>query len=65
MPKRLITIGVLLSIFACTVVSQVAMGKWRTHFAYNSVNQIAQSDNKIYAVSDGALFSVDKEDGSL
>ncbi|HEY5507926.1 MAG TPA: hypothetical protein VIK29_04575, partial [Paludibacter sp.] len=65
MPKRIITIGVFLSVLACTLVGQVAMGKWRTHFAYSSVNQIAQSDNKIFAVSDGALFSVDKQDGSL
>ncbi len=41
------------------------MGKWSTHFAYNSVSQIAQSDNKIYAISDGALFSVDKLDGNM
>lgn len=41
------------------------MGKWRTHLAYNNVAQIAQSDNKIYAVSDGALFSVDKQDGQF
>lgn len=47
------------------MLAQVAMGKWRTHFAYNSVNQIAQSDNKIYAVSDGALFSLDKQDGGM
>ncbi|MDD4490265.1 MAG: hypothetical protein PHD30_07175, partial [Paludibacter sp.] len=40
----------------------VAMGKWRTHLAYNNVSQIAQSANNIYAISDGALFSVNKED---
>ncbi len=45
--------------------AQLAMGKWRTHFAYNSVSQIAQSDNKIFAVSEGALFSVDKLDGGV
>ncbi|HZK68539.1 MAG TPA: T9SS type A sorting domain-containing protein [Paludibacter sp.] len=65
MPKRIITIGVFLSVLACTLVGQVAMGKWRTHFAYNSVTQVAQSENKIFAVSDGALFSVDKQDGAL
>ena len=65
MPKRIITIGIFLSVLACALVGQVAMGKWRTHFAYNSVNQIAQSGNKIFAVSDGALFSVDKQDGGL
>ena len=42
--------------------AQIAMGKWRTHLAYNDVTQIAQSENKIFAVSEGALFSVDKED---
>ncbi|MDX9918918.1 MAG: two-component regulator propeller domain-containing protein [Paludibacter sp.] len=42
--------------------AQLAMGKWRTHLAYNQVTQIAQSENKIFAVSEGALFSIDKED---
>ena len=41
------------------------MGKWRTHLSYNNVSQIAQSGNKIFAVSQGALFSLDKQDGSL
>lgn len=47
-----------------TLSAQLAMGKWRTHFAYNSVTQIAQSENKIFALSEGSLFSVDKEDKS-
>jgi len=63
MKKRIVTIVFLLSLLSWSGSAQVAMGKWRTHFAYNSVSQIAQSDNKIYAVSDGALFSVDKQDG--
>jgi len=55
----------LLFVFSVSLWSQVAMGKWNIHYAYNSVSQIAQSDNKIYAVSDGALFSVDKTDGNM
>ena len=43
----------------------VAMGKWRTHLAYNSVSQIAQSRSNIFAVSEGALFSVSKEDADI
>lgn len=43
----------------------LAMGKWRTHLAYNSISRIAQSDDKIYATGDNALFSVDKRDGSI
>ncbi len=65
MKKRIFITGFLLVIFSLTICSQVAMGKWSTHFAYNSVSQIAQSDNKIYAISEGALFSVDKLDGNI
>jgi len=63
--KRIIIIKFLLLGFSVSISAQVAMGKWRTHLAYNSVSQIAQSTNKIYAVSEGALFSVDKQDGGL
>jgi len=60
---------IIVTIFLCfltsSAFSQLAMGKWRTHFAYNSVSQIAQSENKIFAVSDGALFSVDKTDETM
>jgi len=65
MKKTIFISGFLLFVFTITLWSQVAMGKWRTHFAYNSVSQIAQSDNKIFGVSDGALFSVDKLDGNM
>ena len=34
---------------------------WRTHFAYNNVTQIAMSQDKVYALSDGSLFSVNKQ----
>jgi len=63
MKNRIIAIGFLLSIFVPITWAQVAMGKWRTHFAYTSVAQIALTDNKIFAVSEGALYSVDKQDG--
>lgn len=46
-------------------MGQLAMGEWRTHFSYDNVNTIAQSPNRVYAVSNGALFSVDKRDGSI
>ena len=34
---------------------------WRTHFAYNNVTQIAMAPEKVYAISDGSLYSVDKQ----
>lgn len=65
MKLRIIIISLLFSFSFSSVHAQLAMGKWRTHFAYNSVNQIAQSDRKIFGISEGALFSVDKEDLSV
>jgi hypothetical protein len=65
MKKIIFSTAILLFVFGSLLRAQVAMGKWRTHFAYNNVSQIAQSDNKIYAVSEGALFSVDKADGGI
>lgn len=56
----------IISLFILVVSGQtdqpVAMGKWRTHLAYNNVTQIAQSANNIFAISDGSLFSVNKDD---
>lgn len=34
---------------------------WTTHFAYNDVNKIAAGGGKVYAVSSGALYSVDAQ----
>ncbi len=65
MKLRIIIITLLFSFSFSQIQAQLAMGKWRTHFAYNSVNQITQSDRKIFGISDGALFSVDKEDLSV
>ncbi|MCE1154625.1 MAG: T9SS type A sorting domain-containing protein [Bacteroidales bacterium] len=47
------------------LAGQGIIGKWRTHLAYNSVNQIAQSKTKIFAVSEGSLYSVSKLDGDI
>lgn len=62
---KLIIILLYLTGTFLSVDAQLAMGKWRTHLAYNQVTQIAQSENKIFAVSEGALFSIDKEDLSM
>ena len=65
MKNRIIIVVLFFCVISTSVYAQVAMGKWRTYFAYNSVSQIAQSDNKIFAVSEGALFSVDKLDAGM
>ena len=35
--------------------------RWTTYFAYNNVVQIASTPDRVYAISDGSLFSVDKQ----
>lgn len=62
--KRHILLACLLYVLLHVSASN-PMGRWRTHLAYNVVAQIAQSDNKVYAVSEGALFSVNKLDGHI
>lgn len=52
-------------IFSPDVSAQLAMGQWRTHFAYTSVSRIAQSENKVFGLSEGSLFSVDKRDENV
>lgn len=57
----------LLCCMACItdLPAQLAMGQWQTHFAYTSVSQIAQSENKVFGLSEGSLFSVDKRDENV
>ncbi len=55
----------VISFFPGDMHAQLAMGKWRTHLAYNNVGQIAQTEKKIFAVSEGSLYSIDKEDLGL
>ena len=43
----------------------VELDKWRLHPAYANVNSIAASNDEIYALSEGALFSVNKQDETI
>ena len=54
---RNIFVFMLVALFAIPAKAQV----WRTHFAYNNVTQIAMAQDKVFAISDGSLFSVDKQ----
>lgn len=52
-------------VFATSCFAQLQMGGWQTFFNYNNVSNIVLSKEKIFAVSDGNLFSVDKEYESI
>ncbi|MDD2797820.1 MAG: two-component regulator propeller domain-containing protein [Bacteroidales bacterium] len=45
--------------------SQIPVGSWRTHLTYASVTQVAETPEKVYGISDGALFSYTKEDNNV
>lgn len=55
------------SIFACVALfsfmslSAQEMGKWKTYLSYSQVSEVLLTKEKVYALSDGALFSVDVE----
>lgn len=53
----------IVSLILCTLlfVPSRAQMKWTTHFAYNNVTQIAVAPDKVYAISDGSLYSVEKQ----
>lgn len=57
----------LLACFISTMLfaEQLPMGSWRTHLAYNNTEVIAQTKDKVYAVSEGALFSIGKFDNGV
>ncbi len=57
----------ILSLFVCTTLfaDQMAIGSWRTHLAYSNTQIIAQTPEKVYGVSGGALYAVGKEDFSI
>lgn len=53
-----------LFIICLLLLSLSALGKdakWTSHFAYNNVTQIAVAPDRVYAISDGSLFSVEKQ----
>ncbi|MDR1729588.1 MAG: hypothetical protein LBR52_02890 [Prevotellaceae bacterium] len=58
--KRRFFLLSLLSSFCLLSQAQMAIGTWKTHFSYNNVKEITESAEKIYAISNGSLFSVDK-----
>lgn len=58
-------IALLLTIFCLTGHAQMEMGSWKTMFAYNGISKIVQTKDKIYALSNGNLYSVDKKYKSI
>ena len=43
------------------IYGQSTMGAWRTHISYTSATQLTQSDDFVYAINNGSLFSIKKD----
>ncbi|MCB9071608.1 MAG: hypothetical protein H6543_04070 [Prevotellaceae bacterium] len=63
MKIRILLLACLIS--TTLFAEQLPMGSWRTHLAYNNTEVITQTKDKIYAVSEGALFSIGKQDDNI
>ncbi len=58
---------ILLSAIGCVVSlnAQLPMQGWQIHTAYNNVTRVEDAGDKVFALSEGSLFSVDKEEQSI
>ncbi|MCB0496376.1 MAG: T9SS type A sorting domain-containing protein [Cyclobacteriaceae bacterium] len=63
--KKLLILSLLLSPLTGFSQGNIATGTWRTHFSYNNVVSIAQSNSEVYAASNSGLFVISKSDNSI
>ena len=51
---------ILLCLCFISITTWATSEKWTTHFAYNSVQLIAVTETDVYALANGAMFSINK-----
>ncbi len=61
MMKRYLLTIVISATLGLTAWAQLPMQGWKLHTAYNNVTRVEDAGDKIFALSEGSLFSVDKE----
>ncbi len=54
-----------LAFFPGEVVSQVAIGEWRTHISYNKIISVTSSSDAVYAASERGIQVYHKENNNL
>lgn len=52
-------------LFPLLVVAQNYSALWEGHFSYNNIKDVAKGNNKIYAASDNAIFSLDTQTNEI
>lgn len=63
--KLLSTVLSLVVSVGLSAQMSVGVGQWKTHLSYNATTNIALANERVYAVSEGSLYSVGKEDNSV
>lgn len=60
-------LNILLSlVFSCmSLIAQIPVGGWRTHFSYSNVKKVIDTPERVYGLSSGELYFYDKQDHSL
>ncbi len=61
MKKHIIYLLFLVIFPVCQLYATLPTGSWRMHESYTMTTSIAIAQDRVYAVSEGSLFSVDKE----
>ncbi len=62
---RILFSTLILAILSFTSFSQIEVGEWREHFSYKNASCVADAGDKVYVAGELALFSFDKEEGSM
>jgi len=60
---RKVLLLLCLFVQSCFIFSKVSVGEWRTHFSYNSANEVVYADGKIYVEASNKLYSYDSKTG--
>lgn len=60
----ILTVALLMYAVGCRP-QKLAMGEWRTHSSYTSIEKIAEAGHKVFGISSGALFSIYKDDNTV
>lgn len=63
--RRIVYTLLLICITAPYIIAQKSVGEWNTYLAYYTTTKITESNNHVYAVADGSLYSYNKEDNSI
>ncbi|MCO5248996.1 MAG: hypothetical protein M9887_08625 [Chitinophagales bacterium] len=65
MPKRFLSLFILLGVVIMVCAQNVPLGHWQTHLPYANTTAVALSENYLYSTSSYAAFAYNLKDGSL